>query len=213
MPKQADPATKTRLLDAAEQLMLQRGFAATTVDEICEQAGLTKGSFFHYYGTKNDIVVECMRRFFDRQQGHFRAAPYRALEDPLDRVLGFVDLLIEFGRRPGPVRGCLVGTIAQEMASSHEEVRSACAGCFGEAAADLASDLRAAKERHAPAGAWSPESVAELCLAVLQGSLILAKAGGGARPLADNASHLKSYIETLCPRSARRSRPAPRSTS
>jgi len=60
---QKDSPTKTRLLDAAERLMLAKGFSATTVDDICETAKLTKGSFFHYFESKDELGEELLEHF------------------------------------------------------------------------------------------------------------------------------------------------------
>jgi TetR/AcrR family transcriptional repressor of nem operon len=48
------PETKRKLVDAGVALMRQRGFSATTVDDICAEAGVTKGGFFHYFKSKED---------------------------------------------------------------------------------------------------------------------------------------------------------------
>src|SRR5689334_24216214 len=56
--------TKEKLLDAAQQLMLSKGFPATTVDEICDTAGFTKGSFFHYFESKEQLGKEVLNRFY-----------------------------------------------------------------------------------------------------------------------------------------------------
>ncbi|MGH2670894.1 MAG: TetR/AcrR family transcriptional regulator, partial [bacterium] len=59
----ATPPSKARLLDAAERLMLAKGFEATTVDEICGAAKLTKGGFFHYFHSKEDLGRQLLERF------------------------------------------------------------------------------------------------------------------------------------------------------
>src|SRR5438874_8907696 len=106
----ADSLTKDKLLDAARELMLEKGYTATSVDEVCEAAGLTKGSFFHYFEGKEHLGRAVAERFFADRKQHFLAAPFRQKEDPLDRVFGFVDFLIELSRGPTPSKGCLLGT-------------------------------------------------------------------------------------------------------
>src|SRR5262245_10630984 len=60
-----DSPTKEKLLDAAQELMLTQGYTATSVDEVCQSAGLTKGSFFHYFQSKEDLGMAVVRRFAD----------------------------------------------------------------------------------------------------------------------------------------------------
>ncbi len=85
--------TKEKLLDAAQQLMLAKGFPSTTVDEICETAGLTKGSFFHYFASKEQLGKEVLNRFYVFLQQTSQQGSFRKKSDPLQRVYGYVDRL------------------------------------------------------------------------------------------------------------------------
>src|SRR6201981_2337218 len=82
---------RTRLLDAAMQALRGQGYTATTVDDICRAAGLTKGAFFHHFKSKEDLAVAAARHWGALTSGLFASAPYRALPDPLDRILAYVD--------------------------------------------------------------------------------------------------------------------------
>src|SRR5215472_1894209 len=110
---QSDSLTKQKLLDAARELMLAKGYTATSVDEICEAAGLTKGSFFHYFEGKEHLGRVVAERFYSAMQERMRTAPFRQKQDPLDRVIGYVDFLIDKARNPN-TKGCLLGTFVQE---------------------------------------------------------------------------------------------------
>src|SRR6516165_9501060 len=88
-PSQSD--ARTRLLDAAMQVIRAQGYAGTTVDDICGAAGLTKGAFFHHFESKEELAVAAAAHFSQMAERLFGAAPYRELADPLDRVLGYID--------------------------------------------------------------------------------------------------------------------------
>src|SRR5262245_56780732 len=98
---QPDSLTRQKLLDAAQELMLAKGYTATSVDEICETAGLTKGSFFHYFEGKEHLARLVAQRFYASWEEMSRAAPFRRQKDPLRRVFGSVDFWIEASRAPG----------------------------------------------------------------------------------------------------------------
>src|ERR1041385_9189997 len=83
--------SKRKLLDAASQVIRTKGYEATTVDEVCDSAGLTKGSFFHHFDSKDQLAVAAAKHFAEMAEGVFSKAPYRALRDPLARLLGYVD--------------------------------------------------------------------------------------------------------------------------
>src|SRR5258708_2932648 len=123
--KKADNAspTKRKLLDAAQELMLAKGYTATSVDEVCEAAGLTKGSFFHYFENKEYLGRVVAERFHASMGQLFESAPFHQAKDPLDRLLGRVDFLIELTRRPDGTKGCLLGMFVQELSDSHPAIR------------------------------------------------------------------------------------------
>src|ERR1700739_4962821 len=85
------PDRRTRLLDAAMQAIRQRGYSATTVDDICGAAGVTKGAFFHHFKSKEDLGVASATHFSQMAERLFGGAPYHEFADPLDRLLGYVD--------------------------------------------------------------------------------------------------------------------------
>ncbi len=101
--------TKDRLLKVATELMIEKGFVATTVDDICEAAKVTKGAFFHYFGTKEDLAEEAIAHFSERMRENFKACCPEAVKDPLDRIYAIVDGSILNSQR-SEMKGCLVGS-------------------------------------------------------------------------------------------------------
>lgn len=59
----ANPETRERLYESAQRLMIEKGYPATSIDEICTAAGVTKGSFFHYFGSKDQLGRELLERY------------------------------------------------------------------------------------------------------------------------------------------------------
>ncbi len=194
---QTHSPTKEKLLDAAQQLMLAKGFPATTVDEICETAGLTKGSFFHYFASKEQLGKEVLDRFYFSRQQMVEQGLFRKKSDPLQRVYGYVDRVIEMSKNPKLPRTCLLGHFTQELSDTHPEIRLLCAQHFAEWAATLKQDLDEAKAQHAPKAPFDTQSLAEYFLAVMQGSRILATAKQDAKVIEQNLQHLKRYVKSL----------------
>ena len=96
-----DPTTtRIRLLDAAEQLMLSRGFGATSLDRICASVGLSKGCFFHHFKSKEALGKATLDRAVECKQRIFQEAPFRNKRDPLQRVYGYVDFAIDLSQSP-----------------------------------------------------------------------------------------------------------------
>jgi TetR/AcrR family transcriptional repressor of nem operon len=188
---------RTRLLEAARDVIRMKGYAATTVDDICKSAGVSKGAFFHHFENKEALGVAAAAFWSETTSAFFADAPYHAHEDPLDRLLGYIEF------RKNIVEGdlaeftCLVGTMTQEVYGSHLSIRDACAASiFGHAAA-LEPDIRAAMASRGIEADWLPESLAAHTQAVLQGAFILAKAAWDSAVARESVDHLRRYIEML----------------
>ncbi len=193
----AKPDARTRLLDAAMRMIRAQGYSATTVDDICRTAGVTKGAFFHHFKSKEDLAVAAAAHFSAMAEVLFAVQPYRQLADPLDRLLGYIDFRAAILDGPIPEFTCLLGTMVQEAYETHPAIRQACDTYIGLHAAEVAKDIEAAKTLYAPGASWSAESLAFHTQAVLQGAYVLAKAKNGNAIARDCVAHLRRYLELL----------------
>jgi len=175
--KSGRPATRQKLLDAAVKLMRIKGFNATSVEDICDFADVTKGGFFHYFPSKQAVAKAAVEHYRRTRQLAFEQAPFRKLADPLERVYGRLNFikndLLECVQVTG---GCLVGMFAQELAVTHPLLRQTCLNAFLSMTLEFEKDLVAAKACHAPQADFDPKRLANLFMAIYQGSLLLAKA-------------------------------------
>jgi TetR/AcrR family transcriptional repressor of nem operon len=194
-----DSRTRQQLLDAAQELMLTKGYTATSVEEICAAAGLTKGSFFHYFDGKEHLGSLLAERFYTAWRQLSASAPFRRKKDPLERVFGHVDFFIAMSRNPA-WKGCLLGTFVQELSETHPRIRLVCAACLDQLAYNFKRDLEEAKAKYAPGARWSLQGLAEHFLAVAQGAIILAKARQDRRVFEDSLVHFKDYLKKLFPK-------------
>jgi TetR/AcrR family transcriptional repressor of nem operon len=189
--------SKIRILDAALRVIRTKGYEATTVDDVCESAGLTKGSFFHHFKSKEDLALAAAKHFAEMADGVFSKAPYRQLPDPLARLLGYVDFRRAILKRELPEFTCLLGTMVQETYETHPSIRKACDRHISEHAASLTADIAEAKRRHTPRAKWSSESLALFTQAAIQGAFVLAKAKHGPEVADECLAHLRRYLELL----------------
>jgi TetR/AcrR family transcriptional repressor of nem operon len=188
---------RQRLLDAATSLVREKGYSSTSVDELCTQAGVTKGAFFHHFKSKDALGVAAANYWSETTALLFENAPFNRHSDPLDRVLGYLDF------RKAILKGeiadftCLVGTMVQEIYSTNPEIRAACEKSISGHAAKVAADIEEAMKRCRLRVPWTAKSLALHTQAVLQGAFVLAKAKGGAAIAAASIDHLHRYIELL----------------
>lgn len=203
-PTRQDPErgdARTRLLEAARDVIRTQGFAATTVDDLCKTAGVTKGAFFHHFENKEALGVTAAAYWAETTSAFFAGAPYHNHTDPLQRLLGYIDFRKEIIDGELAEFTCLVGTMTQEVYGSHPAIRDACAASIFGHAATLEPDIEAAMKARNIVSDWTAASLAAHTQAVLQGAFILAKATGDRAIARDNVDHLKRYIELLFERS------------
>ena len=197
MKASVKPSAKDKVLDAAVSVIRAKGYAATTVDDLCAQAGVTKGAFFHHFKSKEDLGVAAAAYWSERARNLFEGAPFHDHADPLDRLLGYIEFRKSLLTGAIPDYTCLVGTMVQETYGSNPAIRDACARSITGHAATLEDDIRQAMEKHGIEASWTPKSLGLYTQAVLQGAFILAKATGGAKAAADAVDHLRRYVELL----------------
>jgi TetR/AcrR family transcriptional repressor of nem operon len=194
--QQPQHESKAKILDAALRVIRTKGYAATTVDDVCHAAGLTKGSFFHHFKSKDELALAATAHFAAMADGLFATAPYRSLSDPRDRVIGYVKFRKAILTGELPEFTCLLGTLVQEAYETHPAIRQACDRYISEHAAMVEKDLAEAKRIYAPKAKWSAQSLALFTQAAVQGAFILAKAKHGPQVAVECLDHLQRYLET-----------------
>jgi len=206
MAGQAHHESKTKLLNAALHVVRAKGYAASTVDDICAEAGVTKGSFFHHFKSKDDLALTAAAYWGEITEGFFAAAPYHQSRDPLERLLGYVDFRDEILRGDLPDYTCLLGTLVQEVYTTHPDIRAACDEGMATHIANLTRDVEAAKRLYMPDAPWSAESVGYFIQSVLQGAFIFAKAKQSPEVVRESLAHLRRYLGLIFnqPRNSKR---------
>lgn len=211
------PSThRTALVDAMRQLALSKGFPATTVDEICERAGVTKGSFYHHFGAKDDLGLAALQAYFDDLVAAFSGGTWPQAEDPVVRLRQFVAHAADVCTGPVMANGCLMGSFTLDLAESSPEVRKHLSTMFG-AFRDMVAGLITEAAEHS-GRSLDAASLADHFVAIAEGSVLLAKAHADPAIPRRSVEHFGAYLELLlaapaanAPKSPRRSRSPARS--
>ena len=196
--------SKTRLLDATLKVVRTKGYSATRIEDVCAEAGLTKGSFFHHFKSKEDLALAAAVHWDVLSAQVFAAAPYHSAADPLSRLIAYVEFRKAILTGDLPDFTCFAGTIVQEAYRTHPDVSAACARNIAGHAKALEADIRAAMRERGTRGTWTAASLALHIMAVIHGGFILAKAQGSAGVAAETLDHLRRYIELLFGQEAKR---------
>ena len=199
-PLPAKPDARAKLLDAAVAIIRAQGFSATSVDDLCRAAGVTKGAFFHHFASKDDLAIAAARHWSETTGAMFAAAAYHDELTPLERVLAYVDLRAALIDGPPEAFSCLAGTLVQETFATKPAVRDACGASICGHARTLVDDIAAAMRASGRAFEFDAESVAFHTQAVLQGGFILAKAANDPQVARDSVAHLRRYLHAILSR-------------
>jgi TetR/AcrR family transcriptional repressor of nem operon len=189
--------SKTKILDAALHVIRAKGYSATRIEDICEAAALTKGSFFHHFDSKEALALAAADYWIEGTGALFASAPYHELGDPVDRLLAYVDFRKTLLMGELPDFTCLVGTMVQEVYETHPAIRDACNRSISEHAATLVPDIEEAMRQRDMHPDWTAESLALYTQTTFQGAFILAKAKHHREAAAASIDHLRRYLELL----------------
>jgi TetR/AcrR family transcriptional repressor of nem operon len=189
--------SKTKLLDATLKVVRAKGYTAARIEDVCTEAGLTKGSFFHHFKSKEDLALAAVAHWGAQTTGFFADAPYHAPDDPLDRLIAYVAFRKAILTGELPEFTCFLGTIIQEAYLTHPEISTACERSLTAHAKTLEADIRDAMRKYRVRGNWTVGSLALHIQAVIQGGFILAKAKANAAAAAESLDHLRRYLELL----------------
>jgi TetR/AcrR family transcriptional repressor of nem operon len=196
MGKKSAENSRELLVNAGVDLFRRHGYAATTVDQICAAAGVTKGAFFHHFDSKEALAEATLDRWKSYMAAAYERAPFQTIADPRARLSACMDFFIQMMSDPQQVRSCLAGTIVQEISESHDRLREAAQACFLCGESHFAALVEVACRDGPNAREVDSASLAQLWMATIQGSLLLAKASGDAAVIARNMQHAKRYIES-----------------
>jgi TetR/AcrR family transcriptional repressor of nem operon len=192
------PSRKQEFLDSARRLVQARGFAATSVDAICEDAGTTKGAFFHYFRGKEELGTELLRYFRDSGRAALDGRKSAEERDPRRRLRRYLSRIeAMYVADPRFRDGCLFAIFAYENADPRSEVRRLCAAAIGEWLDTATDELKTVFSMLRVRPAVRPRELAELLLAAIEGALILSRTTGDRGTMRRALGHFRSYAESL----------------
>jgi TetR/AcrR family transcriptional repressor of nem operon len=195
------PDTRERILDAAQQLVMERGFSATTVDAILDAAGASKGAFFHHFASKADlgrVLVERYARADAELLEHLMGVAEASSGDPAVQLVEFLKAFeagIEDLSLAQP--GCLFVSFIYEQFPGQEQTRALILDDVLLWRARILDKLRLATATRPPALDVDLESLADQVFTTLEGGFILARATGDPLKLRDQLRHLRAYLSLL----------------
>jgi TetR/AcrR family transcriptional repressor of nem operon len=188
------PESKERLLAAGKALVLAHGYAGTRVDSICEKAGLTKGSFYHFFKSKEEIGIAILEWAMLKGGEILANGPYVKMSDPVEQSFAFLEH-VENSSEALWANGCILASFSMELADTSERLNQIVIGMFTQVMELFAARFEPIAER------WpelpSAKELANEYLALLEGSIILAKVYRDSSRIATALRAFRQNLERL----------------
>ena len=193
--------TRSKIMDIAEAAILTKGFEATSIEEIIEEADITKSGFFYHFQDKNALAMALLRRYIDREEALFDGLFGRAAElheDPLHAFLIGLKLFAELmGDLPSVHPGCLIAVYCYnerlysgEIRSLSQESALAWRARFQEILEDIAAKYPLKDD-------VSIVALADMVSSTFEGGIAMSKIMGDQKVLPEQVLLLRSYIKLL----------------
>ena len=193
--------TRKDILKIAESLILQRGFAGTSIERILEEAKITKGGFFYHFDGKNDLARNLMLQYLETDEIFFRDLLHRARElseDPLQQMLLFLKLLADaMASLPDTHPGCLVAAFTYESQQFNKDVHALVAEGILSWRKLFADQLDQILLKYSPRVEIERAELADMLTATIEGGIIMSRALGDPRVLVQQILQYRSYIRVL----------------
>jgi TetR/AcrR family transcriptional regulator, transcriptional repressor for nem operon len=171
MPRPRGPA-RDQLLEAAQRLLLERGYEAAALDEVCATAQVTKGGLFYHFQSKEQLAAAAVEHFYSQLVDKGRHAMGATPADPVQMLWRYLDAVVALLLQdPLLSRGCLLGAMALQTPQTHPAVAAAAQTALGDWKATL-TELISAAARHRAASV-DAGALADGLLAAIEGGLLL----------------------------------------
>jgi TetR/AcrR family transcriptional repressor of nem operon len=192
--------TREKILQEATRLFTLKGYHDTKLDEILRAAGVTSGAFFHHFRSKEELAFAVMD-WYTEQRRHELTQIEQGLRpaasaDPLESVFRWLDATQERFRRRAARQeaGCIFGNLSTALSDTHAGFRERLAEAFDQMALDFKPRLDAAARQLCPQRRLDTLALARYIVAVMEGSILLARANQEPRFMARHFQFLKEHL-------------------
>jgi TetR/AcrR family transcriptional repressor of nem operon len=193
--------TRENILGIAEQIILQKGFSGTSIDEIIDAASITKGGFFYHFKGKEDLARHLMLRYQEADDKFFNTLFERAdslSEDPLQQMLIFLKLLAEaMGSLPATHPGCLVASFTYENQQFNDDVKEIICDCMIGWRKLFIEKLSRINENYPMRIETDILELADMLTSVIEGGIIVSKVFNDPDRLVQQILQYRNYIRLL----------------
>jgi TetR/AcrR family transcriptional repressor of nem operon len=193
--------TRRRIVGHATLLMYEKGYAKTTIDDVIAAAGVTKGSFYFHFSSKEELgyavienasdhILGSLKRILDRSD----LTPYERIEAMLAEIQGIVEAA-------DCSRGCIMGNLALETSNVNDGFRERLAQAFRSWSELIASELEKMKEAGELPSDFDSAAYADFAISALEGGIMISKVTLDPAPIRNSVNFILQQFTTIKERS------------
>jgi TetR/AcrR family transcriptional regulator, transcriptional repressor for nem operon len=175
--------TREHLIEVGLEQIRTTGYAATGVQEILRVAGVPKGSFYHYFDSKEAFTEEVLQRYAEAEGQRLATIVGDSSIAPLVRLRQYFEALARVYEKPQPFGGCLLGNLSIEIADHSPRLQAVMTGAFDRWQQGVAAVLHEAADRGELPDGFGPDDLAGFLVNGWEGALVRMKAEQSQRPL------------------------------
>jgi TetR/AcrR family transcriptional repressor of nem operon len=174
---------KTALLEVGMDMMFERGYTNTGIQEVLSALNVPKGSFYHYFDSKENYAVEIIRHFDQSYSANLVRILRNPKETPLQRLRTYCETTMALLEAQECSRGCLIGNLSQEMSDQSEVLRKELCVVMYKWRDIFAACVEEGQKSGEIVKIKSAVELAELCLCGWSGAVMRAKTAKSTEPL------------------------------
>ncbi|GEN25274.1 TetR/AcrR family transcriptional regulator [Halomonas cupida] len=184
------------LIQVGKTMIAEQGYNATGINAVLKEAGVPKGSFYHYFASKEAFGLAVIESFAEENDQQLYGVLKDASRPALDRVSDWLAVSRGEMKRCDHSRGCLIGNLGQEMSSRSDVLRDALAQAFQRWEGCLADCLGEGQAEGSVRRDLDAGALAAFVMAGWQGALLRAKTVRDCQPLYEFEQTLMACIRT-----------------
>lgn len=177
--------TRDKLIATSIQIMALKGFNNTGIAEILAQVGVPKGSFYHYFKSKDDLGFAIIEQYGQQLRQGLESHLAGAQGSSLDRLKSYFTMILGYFESNFGLCNCLLGNLGQELSMQNPAMREAIFVHYRAVENIIADCLRAAKAEGEVGASLDEQMIAKMFFASWEGCLVRAKLEQSAQPLRD----------------------------
>lgn len=174
--------------------MLSKGYPATTVDGICKKAEVSKGSFYHFFASKEDLGVALLEWYYQRESENMFIGKFNDVKDPTQRLFEFVDHM-EKNSKKFWGNGCLLTNLGMEMVETNPKIQTEVSKIFKKLELRLQKLFATSTGKKNAKG--SPSELTEQFMVMLEGTIVLARIHKDWSIVNRGIKNFKSHLKSL----------------